>query len=346
MRRNLLFLFALGLCTGAGCGDDDDDKPSGGSTSEKDGGIDGGEANDSQTAGSKGSAPAISDAPDSWKPLANCGGVGGLCDTLSCGARSMCQTVGKVCIPSVDKGKSLPGISAERPYCLAYTCMTYEEASCFCTGDAAKVKTICADGPKAVAGLCASRESSCLNTSCCDGLVCVPESTGKATCFEPCTNHEECATDCCTDLKDTGQTVCALKTECVDPCSKEGDICTQDQRCCQGVCVINTANPDFLGCRRACTSNEDCQTGCCQRFPDSEDGFCTDARYCRCGEAGAACGPNEPECCEEAVCSALGESEDLLCRAKCKVASDCPSGCCSLPFPNEEYGVCYDGCQS
>ena len=47
-----------------------------------------------------------------------------------CGGAA-CQLEGNVCVPFAEVGASA---SACLPYCLAYACMTFDEASCFCTG--------------------------------------------------------------------------------------------------------------------------------------------------------------------------------------------------------------------
>jgi hypothetical protein len=196
------------------------------------------------------------------------------------------------------------------------------------------------------AGSCAKFDESCAKKSCCEEMVCLRESTGVATCADPCTKNSECDTGCCTDLKDTGDLVCASKAACDNPCGKEGESCEDETECCQGVCVINTTNPDYAGCRRFCKKSGDCESGCCRLFADSDQGFCTAARYCSCGKLNAKCGKNEPECCDPALtlCATIGESEEMSCRTKCKEDNDCASKCCSLPFQGEEYGVCYEGC--
>jgi hypothetical protein len=363
------------------------------------------------TGGAAPSGPAISTAPATWAPPADCQGIGGVCPNgiFDCTGKAVCQLEGNVCIPpGSDTGLKVQPKTAERPYCLAYQCMTYEEASCFCTGAAGKQNPTCSS-PGAVAGLCTGAGSSCLKDkccegltctkvtastslcektcttnadcdtgccadtygtgqticaaaseclcknaggsckpSCCDGLTCVKQSPTASTCEKTCANGSDCDTGCCTDLHDTGQTVCAAASACQNPCVKRGSACTPDRNtnvCCSGTCVTSV-NSEFAGCRAVCNANADCDTGCCQKFTTAPGGFCAAAKYCSCSADGTACGSiTDPECCTGSICASFG-SGPSACFKKCTTNADCPSGCCSAPFAGETYGACTDasGC--
>jgi len=252
-----------------------------------------------------------------------------------CAARSTCQLEGNVCIPALVPGAAtLPGKTMERPYCAAYTCMTFEEASCFCTGEAGKTEPRC-QSPAALAGLCQGPKGSCdADHPCCDGVSCVSHGGKSAACEKTCAADTDCDTGCCTDLYDTGTKICAQKAACDSPCKKTGDTtcnpgsATMANDCCRGSCNQGQ-NPDWIGCRPNCTTNADCpETGCCMQYSNSTDGFCTNAIYCMCSAVGASCGPGNPFCCDDGECA--GQSaETLTCLQKCKLPTDCSSGCCT-----------------
>ena len=333
-----------------GCGSDKKEPPAGtagqpgGVTSGAGGAGPGGASAAAGTGPGAGGAamtgPAITSAPAAWSRPADCQGVGEGCPggIFDCTGKSVCQTEGYVCIPAgADTGLVLQPRTAERPYCLAYQCMTYEEASCFCTGKVAAQYPLCSS-PAAVAGLCKGAGASCVKDKCCDGLTCVKQSNTVSTCQKTCSQNSECDTGCCTDPNDSGQTVCAAATACQNPCKKRGASCVQGtDRCCTGTCVMSD-NTDFSGCRATCATSADCDTGCCQLFANSSRGFCADAKYCTCGAQGATCGPMQATCCDGLVCSSF-DNGPSNCNKKCVVGSDCPSGCCPL-FAGQTYGVC------
>ena len=274
--------------------------------------------------------PAITSAPPAWVRPANCMGIGNACPNLSgCEQGSTCQSVGDVCIPSLAPGAtSLPSKSMERPYCAAFTCMTFDEASCFCTGDGGKKDPRCAS-PEALAGLCQGQGITCgADSKCCNGLACVSHG-GFSVCETPCQAATDCESGCCTDRYDTGSMICAPQSACDNPCKKRAEACdpgsaTMASNCCRGDCVVSQ-EPDFAGCRPGCQKNEDCDTGCCSPYANSDRGFCVDAKYCGCLQAGAACG-GRIECCSGTSCS--GKDPDFKCNPICTQNSDCPSNCC------------------
>jgi hypothetical protein len=287
------------------------------------------------------SGPYISEAPDDWEPPDDCGGIGNMCPNLSgCGDQSTCQLIGPVCVPSENGG--LAGPSEERPYCAAYTCMTYEEASCFCTGEAADVTSTCSS-PGAMAGLCVGQGRSCIEDECCSDLLCVERDLNRFACEIPCEANEDCESDCCTDRYDTGQTICADADACVNVCDREGEACQQGSSttpnsCCRGTCV-DSETADFAGCRYECNTDADCDSGCCQPFSNSSSGFCVDAAYCTCEDVGAECGVDRSqECCDGLTCYGT-EEQGYSCTPSCMQDADCEEGPC-LIFADVDYGVC------
>jgi hypothetical protein len=273
------------------------------------------------------SGPPITTAPPDWVRPADCLGVGQTCD-LGCASGAICQLDGYVCIPK--PGANGPaGQAADTPYCLAYSCMTFDQASCFCTGPAGAQYEACAYGPAAVAGLCAVDGVSCNDTPCCEGLRCTAISPTSRVCYKPCAHGSDCASGCCTDLRDTGDLECAPASACQNPCVKRGGSCTSGSTtCCNGTCVESTA-PDQAGCRPVCSTSADCDTGCCVLFANQPIGFCTSIGYCGCG-AGCAAGSS---------CLSF-DGSNFGCYKDCKEDTDCPGQCCTSDIPGKDHGSC------
>ncbi len=98
------------------------------------------------------------------------------------------------------------------------------------------------------------------------------------------------------------------------------------------------------GCRPYCSTNADCTTGCCIPFAGSTTGFCADALYCTCNEAGGACGPGNPGCCEGFACATFDGGTSFSCYTACDDPGDCTSGNCQL-LTDSTTGVCGDACK-
>jgi hypothetical protein len=293
--------------------------------------------------------------PPAWQKPASCGGIGDRCQSLACGSDSTCQLSNDTCVPKLEPdgglGCPLVACTAEKPYCLAYRCMSFDQASCYCTGAAGQIETSCASGPRALVGACVAEGQSCAagDKPCCGDLACVTASPTISTCQKPCTQSSECKTGCCADVTGTGHMICASQAACTTPCKKEGEACSDGTNvCCSNYC-ITSMNPEFNGCRAYCKKNEDCKSGCCRIASNGTDGFCTDARYCSCGAMHAKCGPMDPDCCTGSTCASLGAGLDAQapsfeCLQSCKLPADCPSKCCLL-FANSTDGICAEASQ-
>jgi hypothetical protein len=292
------------------------------------------------------SGPAITEAPPAWVRPADCHGIGNLCPNLAgCEMGSVCQLEGNVCIPAYDPNAGmLPSKSMERPYCAAYTCMTFEEASCFCTGEAGESDSRC-ESPAALAGLCQAEGWSCgADKTCCDGTMCVTRSKDASGCEKPCETEADCESGCCTDRWDTGIKICAEMDACTNPCKKRGEACMQGSEttpnnCCRGSC-LESDDPDVAGCRPTCDTAADCpETGCCMPFSNVDYGYCAEPIYCSCLALGDTCGPEQPVgCCDGTRCA--GNPDDgFTCRQECTQNTDCPSSCCR-PISDGSYSIC------
>lgn len=251
--------------------------PSGGSTT---GGTTSGSGGGTATSGGTTATGGSGALPTAWGKPADCGGVGEACVFQTCDtSRATCQLQGNVCIPNTLVNGQPPPKSPERPYCFAYTCMSFEEASCLCSGPLAADFSECRAGPGAASGACVDVGYDCRSSACCADLVCVHAEPTDIKCQEPCASPSECDTGCCTDLKDTGDLVCAAAEACANPCKKAGESCTDERDCCRGTCVTST-NPEIAGCRQRCDTDSECDSGCCARFPNNETGYCLAARFC------------------------------------------------------------------
>lgn len=255
------------------------------------------------TTGGQSTDPVIDSVPPAWERPEDCGGIGDSCqEELGCGPRSFCQFDWDVCIPWPPEGSSRrPTRSSEYPYCAALTCMTFEEASCFCTGDGVP-STVDCSSPGALAGLCGSPNGSCMGRPCCDGLTCVDLGSSRV-CQQPCSKDSDCESGCCTDRYDTGDLVCAEPEACMKPCKKRGEACTpatssSPTDCCQGTCVTSQ-NPELAGCRPSCTENEHCDTGCCVPLAGSANGYCASAEYCSYSQKARAAAPTSRNAAKE-----------------------------------------------
>lgn len=211
--------------------------------------------------GAGGSCTATATAPSAWVRPAQCNGVGNLCSEGCQGAA--CQLEGNVCVPFSRIGASP---DACMPYCLAYACMTFDEASCFCTGSSAAQAPACACGPKAVAGICAPQGGSCASKPCCDcmGLMCVNDSVSGTVCRQPCSKNSDCVTGCC----NTTAASCQDALYC--NCAKLGE--TRDggnSPCCPGTTCL-TFSADVVegpfSCYQDCVTQSDCPSGCCSQM--------------------------------------------------------------------------------
>jgi hypothetical protein len=170
----------------------------------------------------------------------------------------------------------------------------------------------------------------------------VKENRDQAVCYQPCQGADDCETGCCTDLKDTGDMVCAPAAACENPCLTEGETCTDSSQCCRGSCHQRPEIPEWDGCRAYCYEASECESGCCVPFSNSDRGYCADAAWCQCGVEGSECGPTKPACCENYTCAGDADVDTVFfCHQNCTVHSECASGCCA-PLTGETHGACMD----
>jgi len=284
----------------------------------------------------------LTEVPDAWERPDDCGGIGELC--WDCGERGICQTLTETCVSEraiLDTENNAQ--TDETPYCEAYACMNFEEASCYCTGPAGELTPECADGPAGVAGLCQPEGSSCTEDACCGELTCLNWDLNRETCYQACTVAEDCDSGCCTDLKDTGDLVCAPARACDNQCKREGEDCADQSECCRGACNSDASFPEWSGCRPRCADDSDCDGGCCIQYANTSSGFCADPGYCACQPEYTECGPDSRACCDSQLClTEDASSTGFACRDTCTAGDQCESGCCAGTINGSDLLLCVD----
>ena len=130
-------------------------------------------------------------------------------------------------------------------------------------------------------------------------------------------------------------------------CDPVGTACSATANCCQSgtglgaegaLCISN----DNL-CHAACSTNSECQSGCCALVEGKALGVCAAATECAPTCAGPGAGCTVPaDCCQTGTNVPYGAtclSEDYTCHDVCYASSDCASGCC-IQLQGLSYGAC------
>jgi hypothetical protein len=131
-------------------------------------------------------------------------------------------------------------------------------------------------------------------------------------------------------------------------CAAVGLSCTESSGCCQtgqgiGIegaqCISNDGT-----CHASCSSDSECESGCCAQVDGQTYGVCADSSYCPppppvCTPVGDSC--STQNCCQ--VGTGIGPygatCANYECSAKCYSSSECSSGCC-MELGGESYGAC------
>ncbi|HVX97140.1 MAG TPA: hypothetical protein VHK47_19645 [Polyangia bacterium] len=230
-----------------------------------------------------------------------------------------------------------------------------------------KMGTVCA--PESCTANVYTPPSTCSSTGQCvapDQLPCSPYTCNGTTCFQACTNTDNCLKpNVCNGnscgLKNPGAS-CSSGAECLSTFCAQGVCC--DKACngsCQscgmtgtlGVCTnVATGAPDPAGiCQdlgpASCATNGMCQAGGCQKYPKGtpcKDPTCpTDTTTFTAGstcDGSGACVTPAPSSCFPFTCGAKA------CKAACKADADCSApavciaGSCGLKGAGK---ACADG---
>ncbi len=127
-------------------------------------------------------------------------------------------------------------------------------------------------------------------------------------------------------------------------CVATGDACTYEQDCCNylsgtGFCV------DFGSggaCADSCTSDADCESGCCAATQGGGS-VCSPPAFCPvCSAPGGPC-TTTTDCCQTPTSTeaygAVCLSNSNSCAAICYASDECTSGCCTA-LEGVTYGAC------
>lgn len=143
-------------------------------------------------------------------------------------------------------------------------------------------------------------------------------------------------TGCSSDSDCKGSRVCKSGT-CVDPTAPPdsgtssdtgggcgilpGGPCTATSQCCQSPSVAplgQTCVSDDNACHANCTSDNECESGCCAPLKGQTYGVCASKSYCPSGGIGDACASNAS--CESGNCAG---GTTGWCTRYCSYSSDC-----------------------
>jgi hypothetical protein len=130
---------------------------------------------------------------------------------------------------------------------------------------------------------CLNLQQTCDDSSqCCSGLFC--NTTGPAPewigCQKPCATSAECPSTCCLPFQGQNHGFCTDPKWCA--CGATAARCGSTlPKCCDThVCLGGDAQATFYECKKKCTQNTDCDTGCCVAIPNLNISACLAASYC------------------------------------------------------------------
>lgn len=137
------------------------------------------------------------------------------------------------------------------------------------------------------------------------------------------------------------------------PCAAVSSACSSTgATCCQTGQGIGSEGALCIAddgvCHAACSTNSECNSGCCAAVTGQTFGVCATASHCGGGGTGGCSDPGS-SCTKSGDCCQTGSkvgpngatclSDDSVCHAKCYSNSECGSGCC-VPLSGVSYGAC------
>ncbi|HEY1958224.1 MAG TPA: hypothetical protein VGH28_21555 [Polyangiaceae bacterium] len=184
--------------------------------------------------------------------------------------------------------------------------------------------------------------------------ACATSSADRCSADTDCKGSRVCSDGVCVDPSQSGPDAGGGQpeagSEASNPgseCDPVGTTCTATANCCQtgsglgaegAICISN----DNL-CHAACSTDAECQSGCCALVEGQSLGVCAAASNCAptCVAPGGVC--NVPaDCCQTGANIPYGAtclSEDYTCHDICYGSSECASGCC-IELNGLSYGAC------
>ena len=127
---------------------------------------------------------------------------------------------------------------------------------------------------------CLAAGTECTSTpnACCSGMCDAPETTtGQAFCAASCSSASECQSGCCAPVQGSSQMACSPIGFCANTCHGASGACTANTDCCLNYeCVATNGGT----CAAICTSNSQCQSGCCAPLSNASVSVCSAPQFC------------------------------------------------------------------
>lgn len=145
-------------------------------------------------------------------------------------------------------------------------------------GDAATKGDAATEGD---ATACAASGESCAESvsSCCGDLICVGSTASNDKfCRQPCTEPDDCASQCCVLFEAGNGGFCAPSERC--QCAAEDETCGGTRRCCDGLACSTFDETGDFACKPLCQRDADCETRCCQPITGTDESVCLTADWC------------------------------------------------------------------
>jgi hypothetical protein len=197
----------------------------------------------------------------------------------------LCGIVGEYCCPGFTCGSTnLNSVFHCLKNCVAPTeCTT----GC-CAPLGTSGTTVCLPQAFCPSLFCRAEEQTCQGElACCEGLACaiLGTTTKTSACKKICTQHDECATGCCSLLGTSGIKVCLPQSYCPSVfCRVAEQTCQGENPCCDGLtCAIfpaTSTTPATSACKKICKENIDCPTDCCVSLGVDAPSACLEKSYC------------------------------------------------------------------
>ncbi len=296
--------------------------------------------------------------------ISNCGGCGIVCDGLGteccdgncvdltnnfdiCGSCSNLCVGGQICENCTCVGCTLDHPTLCDGLCVNTQNDTYNCGNCSvaCYPFNACCNGYCTNS-SSDPNNCGTCDNFCVapNTTCCNGDCCNtnddPNNCGSVGYV--CTNSEECCEGICANTTSNcgtcGNVCMDPNTTCCngdccdtnndpDNCGSVGNVCSNSEQCCDGLCANTTSNCGTCG--NECISGDNCCNGVCSN--SSSDPY-------NCGTCGNLC-PNSVECCDATCANTIVNCG--TCGTAC-VNQSCISGECTTCPSNTTFcnGIC------
>ncbi|HEX4341620.1 MAG TPA: hypothetical protein VH062_37175 [Polyangiaceae bacterium] len=229
---------------------------------------------DASASNAAGGASAVVASPATGDSASSTGGASAAAACLPPLAR--CDAAGATCC---DGSLCLEQSGAKR--CVQTCSVRADCGSLCCVDDAVAERKVCADAAACPSLPCSDVAGPCTQPgpACCSGLTCVSSaSSDYAGCRKPCKASADCDTGCCVPFADGTPGFCGATTLC--ECAALDAACGGTRHCCDGLVCTSTSTQGTFACRPRCTTNADCDTGCCAQITGTADSACLSPMFC------------------------------------------------------------------